>query len=84
MNWYLFTSHVFRKDFIDTFIDKMNAAYGHSDNFAVYEKIDGNKFSTCLKTDDLKIAKIFINFFVDVDYSGSKEPNNFDLFTLKE
>jgi hypothetical protein len=81
MEWYLFTSHIFRKTFIDAFIDEMIANNGHLDSFTVYEKINGNELLTYLKTDDLKIARFFINKFVD--YKSILEPQDLDLLTLK-
>ena len=78
MNWYRFESHLTEKPAIDDFITTVHSTYSflneHQPVYLVYKKIEENRLLVELITDDLQIAKIFIDKFIKYEHFLEEPP----------
>ena len=81
MKCFLFTSHYWLdKLYVDKFISDIFFSYSNQKNFNVYERKVGQELLTYLETDDFKIARIFIDYFINYRYGNL--PNDLQLVKL--
>jgi hypothetical protein len=79
MNCYTFTSHFTEQPIIEDFIVKIHSLYNSLNEdeliYSVHQKIVDNKLLVILNTDNLKIARVFIDYFVEYEHF-LEEPKN--------
>ena len=81
MNWHYYQKGIDEKQAVYEFIDTMVSIHGSSKIFSIYQKIDGRELLIFLETDDPKISRFFIDYFVDGVPLFSNTPSDFDKLT---
>jgi len=72
MNCYIFTVHFTEQQAIEDFIIKIDSLYSNLNEdeivYLVHQKNKENKLLVILNTDNLKIARLFIDHFVNYEH----------------